>query len=193
MLVADAARFDTWSNHTLNTSHTHLKKHKLHSPTPDAIARRVLQVFPDPPRSRDVGARSRGPSPRGRSIADRRRRTSPRRSMIARGRCGEVRRPRGRVDREHSRDVGPPRALYFTSRGRTTHSRCASDASARDRDARAREIFHRAFARAEARRGAGSGRTDARWDARAMMIRPRRRVILTRGVARDANMSGLAR
>ena len=82
--------------------------------------------------------------------------------MIARGRCGEVRRPRGRVDREYSRDVGPARALYFTSRGRTTHSRCASDASARDRDARAREIFRRAFARAEARRGAGSGRTDAR-------------------------------
>ena len=190
MLVADAARFDTWSNHTLNTSHTHLKKHKLQSDPRRDRATRVTGFSRSPSIARRRHAIA---SPRGRSIADRRRRTSPRRSMIARERCGEVRRPRGRVDREYSRDVGPPRALYFTSRGRTTHSRCASDASARDRDARAREIFRRAFARAEARRGAGSGRTDARWDARAMTIRPRRRVILTRGVARDANMSGLAR
>ena len=184
MLDADAARFDTRSNRTLNTPHTHLKRHKLQGPTPAAIPQCLLQVFSRfppiaPPTSRD----------RDRSIADRRRRTSPCRSTISRKRRGEVRRPRARLDREYSRDVETPRATLRRVVC-TTHSRCASDASARDRDARARKIFRRAGARAEARRGAGSGRTDARWDGRAMVIRPRRRVILTRGVARDANEGG---
>lgn len=187
MLDADAARFDTRSNRTLNTPHTHLKRHKLQGPTPAAIPQCLLQVFfrfPPiaPPTSRD----------RDRSIADRRRRTSPCRSTISRERRGEVRRPRARLDREYSRDVETPRATLRRVVC-TTHSRCASDASARDRDARARKIFRRAGARAEARRGAGSGRTDARWDGRAMVIRPRRRVILTRGVARDANEGGGSR